>query len=470
MTTAPNLRLISNHITAVEGIPPKHDERLESSIVGFAMTHPHLVRSIAVSVRPEHFYVGSRQWAWRAVKALLTSDQVPDISSVATWLETRQRLGSVAGIDGLEEMVHDGLVISARDGSGIQTAASQLVDLWRTREAGELGAILFRDAHRDVGDVDGFLGANIDRLRVLAQSRLGPAGQSSDESIAQLLFPSDGDEARADADVIPLGFPRIEETIGGLTLGHSMVIGARPGAGKTAFAIMASIGALEQTANAEAIFFSLEMPRREIQGRMIAQLSGIPFRSVMRPSLRTDEERTRIAGVAERVRKLNARLHIVDTKTLTIDDIRTQTAILMAGAKGRVVLVGLDYLTKVPRCQRTERLPAHEHTADVMMGFANMVGELRVAGLALAQLNRAIDGRIGKAKRPVMSDLGASAAIEHYAQSIGILWHPEKDARGNPDKGHPNITFVKTRQGCEGDVDLEFHGSTMRFWETRVDY
>jgi replicative DNA helicase len=444
---------------SVAGIPPVHDRTLEASILGFTMVFPDLVRPVMDSVRPEFFFIEGHQNTWKALVALLAADIHPNVSAVHSYLKTRSKAVCGATLMDLEDMVEAAKTVSVRDPSAIQGQIALLVDHWRVRKAGEIGARLYEQSHRSIGDVQGFVDLGIAQLSTVAQAAGGKISDTKMEILRRLLAPKPEEQTRA----IPLttGFAELDRLLGGGNLpggirrGELFVIGARPGYGKTALALNIAMAQVIQAVGGTQ-FFSLEMNREQIYARCLAYASGVLVHRILNHAERDAEDHRRLTTWADKIVKLP--IDVDDTKGLNADDVGTRLAIAIAHAKVQKALFVVDFIQELNPTRRVERARRHEQIEDAMKVLARVASEQNVACIVLAQLNRSIDGRSGDDARPNMSDIGDSSAIERYAHHIGLLWRRNKKV-----KEAVTLSLVKSRSGIEGDVEFSFDGSRMRF-------
>lgn len=290
--------------------------------------------------------------------------------------------------------------------------------------------------------------AEIVRAEIDATNRSAPVGRLIGETIDDTLDSLDKPSA-----AIPTPWPDLNRLIRGWRPGALYVIGARPGVGKTLVGLQAALGLCD---HGYVALSSLEMPRREIEARVIANLARVPLGRLegtsdgVEPLRESDWERIR--NVDRTLRNLT--LAIDDRSDITVLDIRSHARTITR--RGRLAGVVVDYLQLLsnPRGDRRNR---HEIVADYSRSLKILAKELDCPVIALSQLNRASEGR--QDKRPILADLRESGAVEQDADVVILLHTPEPkpgDDLHNPDL---DLLVAKNRHGVMGTVQLTRNGA-----------
>jgi replicative DNA helicase len=298
-----------------------------------------------------------------------------------------------------------------------------------------------RSADELVADVERQL------LDLHARSRVGKGLLSSRQLAGELI--DDLDQRREKSRGLALGLADFDELTSGLEPGDLVVIAARPGMGKTA--LMVSTANHVSHAKPVAIF-SAEMPTQQLMRRSVAHLSGVSQSNLRRAERLTDSDWAAIvpaaAAVAER------QLWIDDKALPTLTHVRAESMSLKA--RNGLDLVMVDY------CQLVQGDGAnrYEQLRDVAYGFKALAKELQVPVILLAQLNRGVEQR--EHKRPHISDLRDSGAIEEAADIVGLLY---SEGYYNPKFGMPYVfecAIEKNRNGERGLCLWQFAGAFSR--------
>lgn len=253
---------------------------------------------------------------------------------------------------------------------------------------------------------------------------------------------------------IPTGFVRLDEMSSGLQRGDFIVLAGRPSMGKSAIALNFTSSAV--LSGGSVGFFSLEMPAEQLTLRLLSASAGIPLQKIRNATI-TSEEWVELTNVAAQLAK--QKIFIDDTPGLTIMELRTRARKLKTEHDVKLLMV--DYLQLLHSAGRHEN--RHQEVSDISRSLKALAKELNIPVVALSQLSRAVDSRVDK--RPMLSDLRESGAIEQDADLILFLY---RDAVYNPDAEEPEKTELiigKQRNGPTGTVELNFVGELGRFEE-----
>lgn len=244
---------------------------------------------------------------------------------------------------------------------------------------------------------------------------------------------------------VATGYKKLDQYTSGFQNSDLIVLAARPSMGKTAFALNIAINAAN---NGQSVgFFSLEMSAEQLTLRLLAMQSGIAHHNIRNATITSDEwlELTRVAG-----HLANLKFFIDDTAMVSIMDLRTKARKLKA--EHNVQLLVIDYLQLLHSTKKHEN--RHQEVSDISRSLKALSKELNIPIIALSQLSRAVDSRTDK--RPMLSDLRESGAIEQDADLIMFLY---RDIVYNQDTEHPllaELIIGKQRNGPTGTVLLNF--------------
>jgi replicative DNA helicase len=265
---------------------------------------------------------------------------------------------------------------------------------------------------------------------------------------------------------VKTGFPTIDSKLLGLRPGQMIVIGARPGVGKTSFALNLAVNAAFN--GASVAFFSLEMSKIEIAQRLLSAQSGVGLQEIRSAHIQNDQWPELIRGTDE---LSGLDIMIDDTPGTTVTEIRAKARRMLHGKKLGLVVVDYLQLLSPPAGMRRADSRATE-VSEMSRGIKIMAKDLECPVIALSQLSRRVTERTGK--RPELSDLRESGAIEQDADIVILLdrsMDEEEAARDDrPDMGVTNFIIAKNRSGALGDVPLTFVGNKTKFLEVTTRY
>lgn len=258
---------------------------------------------------------------------------------------------------------------------------------------------------------------------------------------------------------IPAGYKKFDEMTSGFQNGDLIVLAARPSMGKTALAL--NIAASAATQNFTVGVFSLEMSAEQLTLRMLSSESGIPHQSIRNATISSDEwvALTHVAAqLAER------KFFIDDTAMLNVMDLRAKARKLKIEHNLQFLII--DYLQLLHTTKRYEN--RHQEVSDISRSLKGLAKELDIPIIALSQLSRAVESRMDK--RPMLSDLRESGAIEQDADLIMFLY---RDVIYNPETENPALSEIiigKQRSGPTGTVHLNFAKELTKFEDMDEDF
>lgn len=251
---------------------------------------------------------------------------------------------------------------------------------------------------------------------------------------------------------IPTGYRKLDKMSSGFQKGDFIVLAARPSMGKTALAL--SLVAEAANNGYTVGFFSLEMPAEQLTLRLLSAESGIPLHNIKNATISSDEW-VQITNVAARLAE--EKVFIDDTASLTVMDLRARARKLKI--EHNVSMIVIDYLQLLSSSRRHEN--RHQEVSEISRALKALAKELELPVISLSQLSRAVDSRLDK--RPMLSDLRESGAIEQDADLIMFLY---RDIVYNPEAENPALSELiigKQRNGPTGTVYLHFARELTRF-------
>lgn len=259
---------------------------------------------------------------------------------------------------------------------------------------------------------------------------------------------------------VPSGFSALDRITSGFQNGNFIVIGARPGMGKTSLVLeMARCAASEY--DIPVAFFSLEMQDTEIVQRLLSIETGIPSDKIRNGKME-EAQWQQFGASAERVS--NYPLYIDDKPSAKLSDIRSKARLLKS--KKGIKIIFIDYIQLMVG-QTNGRDNREQEISKISRGLKELAKELSIPIVALAQLSRAVETR-GGSKRPLLSDIRESGSLEQDADIVGFIYRAEyygikEDESGNSTEGKAEFIVAKNRSGMTGTIDINFEGSCTRF-------
>lgn len=434
-------------------IPP-HSIEGESSVLGGLLLDNSAWDRVGDLLNESDFYRYEHRLVFAACSKLINESKPADVITV---FEELQRLGKAEEMGGLAYL--NSLAQYVPSASNIRRYAEIVRERSILRKlvtaSDEIATNAFNPRGKPVAKILDEAESKIFKIGEEG-SRMKAGFQSMDTLVVDLL---DRVQEMADNphDVtgVPTGFHDLDRMTSGLQAGDMVVLAARPSMGKTAFAInIAEHVALNE--QLPVAVFSMEMGASQLAVRIVGSIGRID-QGHLRTGKLTDEEWPRLTEAIERLRTIS--LHIDETPGLTPSELRAN-ARRLARQCGKLGLIVVDYLQLMSGSGGSEDNRATE-LGEISRGLKMLAKELQCPVIALSQLNRSVEQRADK--RPMMSDLRESGAIEQDADIIMFIYRDEYYNKETRDPGVAEIIIGKQRNGPTGTVRLAFLNQLTRF-------
>jgi len=432
---------------------PPHSVQGEQAVLGGLMLDDEAWDRVADLVSAEDFYRREHQLIFSAMAGLAESSQPLDVVTLAEALERRSELADVGGMPYLGMLANE-----TPSASNVSAYAKIVREQSVVRQLIKVGNKIADSGYRPEGrKVNQLLDEAETQVFQIAEQQA--KGKSGFESINTLLTKTvnkieelfSSDEALTG---VSTGFNDFDARTSGLQKSDLIIVAGRPSMGKTTFAMNIAENVAIGSGMPVAIF-SMEMPGEALTMRMISSLGRINQQDVRSGKLQ-DDDWPRVTSAVSILSQ--AKMFIDDTPALTPTEVRARCRRLMK-EHGQLGLVVLDYLQLMQAPEAGENRT--NEISFISRGLKALAKELEVPVIALSQLNRSLEQRPNK--RPVMSDLRESGAIEQDADLIAFIYRDEVYNEDSPDKGKAEIIIGKQRNGPIGTVNLTFQGQFTRF-------
>ena len=431
---------------------PPHSIEAEQSLLGGLMLDHKAWDKVADVVSAADFYRKDHQRIFAAIADLAEDANPCDVVTVSEWLDARGDLGSAGGLEYLASLANETPgAANARSYAKILRERSMLRAL--ITAGNEISGAAFSSDGRSAAEI-----VDDAERRVFEIAESGSRGKSGFKSLKQIL-PEAVDRIdvlhQSDGDItgISTGFKEFDKLTAGLQGGALVIIAGRPSMGKTTLAVNiaenAAIGARVPTA-----IYSMEMPSQQLAFRMISSLGRVD-QTHLRTGRFPDEDWSRINTAVQLMTE--APIFIDDTAGLSPTEIRARARRLQREHGLGLIVVDYLQLMAVPGNKENRATEISE----ISRSLKALAKELSVPVIALSQLNRSVEQRTDK--RPVMSDLRESGAIEQDADLIIFIYREEVYNPDTPRKGIADIAIAKQRNGPIGDFPLTFVGRYTKF-------
>ncbi len=446
-------------LLALEGRVPPHDLKIEESVLGALLLEQDSFGRIAEILSPEVFYAKKHQLIYEAILKLASNDTPHDILSVSVELN---KMGVLEDIGG--EAFLGALTATVFSTSSLAHHAQVLVDKYTSRKLISLSSEIITNAYDESLDVKDQVEAAGAKLFEISQN-----DKESDFEPLPLVISTAITEIKNAANQkdglsgITSGFEDIDKMTSGWQKSDLVIIAARPAMGKTAFVLsMAKNIAVDY--KIPVAVFNLEMSSVQLGKRLISNVCEISNDSLKSGKLSTDEW----GRLSETIKVLDdAPLYINDTPSLSVFQLRSQARWLVKD-KG-VQMIIIDYL-QLMNASGMGFGNREQEVSIISRSLKTLAKELKIPIIALSQLNRGVENRTGdkNSKRPQLSDLRESGAIEQDADMVCFIHRPEyyqifQDEEGRDLHGVGEFIIAKHRNGPVGDVRLDFLGEYTRF-------
>jgi len=431
---------------------PPHSIEAEQAVLGGLMLDNSAWDKIADLVDPEDFYRHDHKLIFNAIGYLAERNDPFDAVTLSEHLERHEQLGEIGGLAYLGQLAKD-----TPSASNIRAYAEIVRERSLLRRLIEVGGTIADSAYAPQGREATELVDDAER-QVFEIAEQGKRRGSGFQQLRKIL-PKTIDRldflSHSEGDITGLstGFTALDDMTAGLQRGDLIIVAGRPSMGKTTLAVNiaenAAIGAKVPVA-----IFSMEMSSEQLSFRMIGSIGRVNQSNLRRGKF-NDEDWNRINSAVAMMSA--APVFIDDTPSLTPTEVRARARRLKR--EHGLGLIVLDYL-QLMQVSGTKENRATE-ISEISRNLKALAKELDVPVIALSQLNRSVEQRTDK--KPVMSDLRESGAIEQDADLICFIYREEVYDQDTARKGIADIIIAKQRNGPVGEVHLTFLGEYTKF-------
>ena len=430
---------------------PPHSMEAERSVLGGLMLNPNAWDTVNAELQDKDFYHSDHRTIYKCMKSLMEQSSPIDVTTLCAQLESTGELEDIGGMPYVLELSMD-----TPAASNIIAYAKIVRDRAALRQLIRVGNEIAESGFSPQGKSSEELIDNAEgKVYALGSDREGFVGP---QKIGEIVPPTlerieKLRESGGALTGITTGFKDIDEQTSGLQNANLIIVAGRPSMGKTAFMMNMAEAALNQ--KKRVLIFSLEMPAQDLIMRMLSSLCDIDQTRVRTGNLE-DQHWARITNQLSTLSSFE--LYIDDSAGLTPLDIRARARRLEREAKGELDMIMVDYL------QLMQGSNTHENRAveisEISRSLKAIAKEFNCPVVAGSQLNRGLESRSDR--RPVMSDLRESGAIEQDADVIMAI-HREHVYDNTADKNKAELIILKQRNGPIGMKHLTFFGEKTKF-------
>ncbi len=431
---------------------------VERLVLGALMIDKDAFSVVSEFLKPQTFYEPRNQKIYQAIQTLNVDEHPVDISTVIEELKREGTLDDVGGPSYVLQLSHD-----VASSAHIEYHAHILAQKFLARQLISYAGNIETKAFDESIDVNELMQEAEGSLFELSQNNMKKDYVQVDPVINKAIeMLQKAAETAGGLTGVPTGYTKLDEKTSGWQKSDLVIIAGRPAMGKTSFALsLAKNIAVDY--KFPIAFFSLEMSNVQLVNRLISNVCSISGSKMLNGQLSHDEwER-----LDKDIRKLQGSpIYIDDTPGLSIFELRTKARRLVREKGVKIIMI--DYL-QLMNANGMRFGSRQEEVAKISQSLKGLAKELDIPILALSQLNRTVEGREGvEGKRPQLSDLRESGAIEQDADMVMFVHRPEyyhifQDDKGRDLHGMAQIIIAKHRKGATGDVLLTFKGEFTRF-------
>jgi len=432
-------------------LPPQSIEA-EMSILGGILVDNEAINRVLEVLSPEDLYRESHRKIMRAMIELNERGEPCDLITMTTILRKKGELEEVGGGAYLATLV-DFVPMAAN----ISYYCKIVKEKYITRKLISAATDIVSNGFEDKVEVEELLDNAQKVIFEISENKLRPSYYKVSDILKdtikniELLY-----EKKELVTGVPTGYTDLDKLTAGFHAGDLVIIAGRPAMGKTTFALnVAQYAAVDSDKKFPAAIFSLEMPKEQLVERLLCSASRVDLTRLRSGHLQENDWPKLIKGAGL---LHNSKIFIDDTPSITVMELRSKARRLKA--EHDIGIIVIDYLQLMRGGANSES--RQQEISEISRSLKALAKELSIPVVALSQLNRSLEQRTDK--RPMMSDLRESGAIEQDADIIMFVYRGEVYDKENEDlKGKAEVIIGKHRSGPIGTVDLAFRGEFTRF-------
>ncbi|KAB5485304.1 MULTISPECIES: replicative DNA helicase [Flagellimonas] len=448
----------STLISLEKGKIPPQSVDLEEVVLGAMMIDKKGVDEVIDILHPDVFYKDAHKYIYEAIFKLFESSEPVDLLTVSAQLKKEGRLEAVGGDFYLIKLTQ-----KVASSAHIEFHARIILQKYIQRSLIKISSEIIEEAYSDSTDVFDLLDNAEAKLYEVTQGNLKRSAETAQNLVIQAKKKIEEISNKEGLSGIPSGFDKLDKLTSGWQPSDLIIVAARPGMGKTALTLSMARNIAVNSGNGVA-FFSLEMSSVQLITRLISSETGLSSEKLRTGKLEKHEwEQLNV-----KVKALEkAPLFIDDTPSLSIFDLRAKARRLASQHKIKLIII--DYLQLMTAGGSQKGGNREQEISTISRNLKALAKELDVPVIALSQLSRAVETR-GGSKRPILSDLRESGAIEQDADIVSFIYRPEyykidewDDEERTPTQGQAEFIVAKHRNGGLDNIRLKFVGALGKF-------
>lgn len=438
---------------------------LEEAVLGALLLEKDAYSQVSDILKPESFYDPIHQYIYTAIVALAIQQQPIDLLTVIEQLKKQGQLEIVGGSIYIAQLTE-----KVGSSAHIEHHARIIAQKYIARQLIAFSSEITHYAFDETTDVDDLMQEAESRLFELSQNNVKKDIMQINPVIKDALellnIAANREEGLSG---LQTGFTDLDKMTSGWQNSDLIIIAARPAMGKTAF-VLSMAKNMAVTYKYPIALFSLEMANVQLVNRLIVNTCEIPGEKIKNGRLAPHEWEQ----LDHKIKELyDAPVFLDDTPSLSVFELRTKARRLVR--EHGIKMIMIDYL-QLMNASGMNHGSRQEEVSMISRSLKGLAKELNIPIIALSQLNRGVEGRAGaEGKRPQLSDLRESGAIEQDADMVCFIHRPEyykilEDEKGNSLIGMAEIIIAKHRNGATGEVILRFKSEFARFQNVTDEY
>ncbi|MBF0103880.1 MAG: replicative DNA helicase [Deltaproteobacteria bacterium] len=444
-----------DHILNISKVPPQNIEA-EQAILASILIDNHALNACLEHITSNDFYKEAHKVIFLAMMELSEKNEPTDLVTLNAHLE---KMGLINKVGGSTYLSH--IVDTIPTAANVSSYAKLVREKSILRQLIDAGTDIVRDCYSTEHDVNETLDLAESKVFSISEKRtqkgfasLKDLVKSGYKKLEELY------ENKSDITGLATGFRELDKLTAGLQRSDLIIVAGRPSMGKTAFALNVVENACHKS-NAKIAVFSMEMSQESLVMRMLTSQARIDSMRVRTGDL-AESDWPRLLSAADKLAHM--KVYIDDQPAQTTMDIRAKSRRL-AQETGGLDLIMIDYLQLMRSSGKFQS--REQEISDITRSLKSLAKELSVPVVALSQLNRSLEGRNNK--RPMMSDLRESGAIEQDADIIAFIYRDVVYNPDTPEKNTAEVIVGKQRNGSTGVCRLAFLSQYVRFEDLAFD-
>ena len=419
----------------------------EQAVIGSMLIDPSCIPDIIEMLRPEDFYTEENRRIFETIFSMFTNSQRIDAVTVLNELKLNGIYDEAGGRAYLAQVME-----ITPTAAGVREYAQIIRDKSMLREIAAAASDIETMAYEGAGEAGDIAEAAEQKIYAVRHGR-EVRGLSHIKSVIMDVYSRLDELSRSDSGLpgLPTGYPELDRQLTGLNKSDLILIAARPGMGKTAFALNLALNAAKKSEK-DVVLFQLEMSKDQLASRLLSQEALIDSQKLKTGELDPDDW-VKIARASNRLAKTH--IYVDDNPAVTVAEIKAKCRRL----GDTLGLIVIDYLQLMQSGKRTENRV--NEIAEISRSMKIMAKELDVPVICLSQLSRAVEKR--EDKHPLLSDLRESGAIEQDADIVLFIYRDDYYNDESEDKNVAEIIIAKNRHGSTGSLKLQWVGQYTTF-------